>query len=328
MKRCLPVCTWHAHVCNARWYTSGASTVERRELTYHVTVSMWLPHMSRTQMCIWFNHSWKKGTYIYHVTVSMWLPHICHVHWCTCGAQLEDERIHITWLCACGSHIYVMYADTHLMHAQLEDESATVTISSKKMFGFSLETIKGLASSDANKALRLFLQGAQVCLDATCIYIYTHTYTYTYTFKHISDTNKALRLLLQGARYAWMLHVYIYIYIYTYTHTYIHTHQWHQQSAATVVARRSGMPGCYTHTHTHIHIHIHIHLHIHTFIHRSDERRCGCCRTALVYAWMHIRTCMSKFIYITDAPSTTCICIWSTYTHYVCVYVCMTQMHV
>eukprot|EP00284_Hemiselmis_tepida_P012106 CAMPEP_0174915116 /NCGR_PEP_ID=MMETSP1355-20121228/211_1 /TAXON_ID=464990 /ORGANISM="Hemiselmis tepida, Strain CCMP443" /LENGTH=784 /DNA_ID=CAMNT_0016159931 /DNA_START=89 /DNA_END=2443 /DNA_ORIENTATION=- len=48
---------------------------------------------------------------------------------------------------------------------KLEIEGQEVAVSSKKLFGFSLETIKGLAGSEPNKALRLYLQGAQAAND-------------------------------------------------------------------------------------------------------------------------------------------------------------------
>ncbi len=74
-----------------------------------------------------------------------------------------------------------------LLHHQLENDGAQVTVSSKKMFGFALETIKGLASSDANKALRLFLQGAQVLTHAqSAMLLYKPTFVFLNTAQAVS----------------------------------------------------------------------------------------------------------------------------------------------
>jgi len=42
-----------------------------------------------------------------------------------------------------------------------QDAGAEPGVASKKIFGFALETVKGLASAEPTLALKLFLQGAQ-----------------------------------------------------------------------------------------------------------------------------------------------------------------------
>lgn len=89
-----------------------------------------------------------------------------------------------------------------------EDAGAEPGVASKKIFGFALETVKGLASAEPTLALKLFLQGAQAannCGEDRIAYEFVSQAFELYE-EEISDSKVQLELVLQSAGTLYRLH--------------------------------------------------------------------------------------------------------------------------